>query len=104
PWNYQVPSATSNNGNYGQIGYTNNTPSPQTTGTPSVTLTNPFPNGLLPPTGNSLGLISGAGTSIAFVDQNRTAPRVQQYSVDFQRGLVADMAITATHTGARGAH
>ena len=104
PWNYPVPSATSNNGNYGQIGFTNNTPSPQTTGTPTVTLTNPFPNGLVPPTGSSLGLVSGAGTSIAFVDQNRTAPRVQQYSVDLQRELVADMAITFSYIGARGDH
>jgi len=104
PWNYPVPSATSNNGNFGQIGYTNNTPSPQTTGIPTVTLTNPFPNNLVSPTGNSLGLISGAGTSIAFVDQNRTAPRVQQYSADFQRELVGEMAITVSYVGARGDH
>ena len=45
PWNYPVPSnATSN---YGQIGFTNNTVSPQTAGTPTVSLTNPFPNGLV---------------------------------------------------------
>src|SRR5262249_26479939 len=104
PWNYPVPSATSNNGNYGQIGFTNNTPSPQTTGTPTVSLTNPFPNSLVPPTGNSLGLISGAGPSVAFVDQNRTAPRVQQYSVDLQRELGADMAVTVSYVGARGDH
>jgi hypothetical protein len=104
PWNYPVPSATSNNGNYGQIGYTNNTSSPQTAGIPTVSLSNPFPNGLVAPSGNSLGLLAGAGTGIAFVDQTRTAPRVQQYSVDLQRELIADMAITASYVGARGDH
>jgi hypothetical protein len=77
---------------------------PQTTGTPTVSLTNPFPNSLVPPSGNSLGLISGAGTSIAFVDQNRTAPRVQQYSADLQRELPGDMAVTFSYVGARGDH
>ena len=104
PWNYPVPSATSNNGNYGQIGYTNNTSVPQPQGIPTVSLTNPFPNGLVSPTGNSLGLLSGAGTSIAFVDQTRTAPRVQQYSVDLQRELPANMAVTVSYIGARGDH
>jgi hypothetical protein len=107
PWNYPVPSATSNNGNYGQIGYTNNTSSPQTAGLPSVSLTNPFPNGLVPPYGNTNGangLLGGVGTGIAFVDQTRTAPRVQQYSVDLQRELVAEMAITVSYIGARGDH
>ena len=37
--------------------------------------------------GNSRGALTGVGTFVSFVDQNRTAPRVQQYSVDFQREL-----------------
>ena len=107
PWNYPVPSATSNNGNYGQIGFTNNTSSPQPAGTPTVSFANPFPNGLVPPYGNTNGtngVLGGVGTNIAFVDQNRTAPRVQQFSVDLQRELVADMAVTMSYVGARGDH
>ena len=100
PWNYPAPSPTS----YGAVGYSNNTSVPQTTGTPTVSLTNPFPNGLVSPSGNSLGLLAGAGTNINFVDQNRTAPRVQQYSVDLQRELVANMAVTVSYIGARGDH
>jgi hypothetical protein len=99
-----VPSSTSNNGNYGQIGYTQNTTVPQTVGTPSVTLNNPFPNGLVQPLGNSLGFVSGVGTSISFVDQNRTAPRVQQYSADWQRELGGNTAFTISYIGARGDH
>ena len=41
PWNYPVPSSASSN--YGQLGFTQNTVSPQTAGTPTVSLTNPFP-------------------------------------------------------------
>jgi len=100
PWNYPAPSPTS----YGAIGYSNNTSVPQTTVTPTVSLTDPFPNGLVAPSGNSLGLLAGAGTSISFVDQNRTAPRVQQYSIDLQRELVANMAVTVSYIGARGDH
>ena len=44
---------------------------------PAATLANPFPNGLVPPIGNSLGLLSGVGTSISFVNQDRTAPRLR---------------------------
>jgi len=104
PYNYPAPSPTSNNGNFGQIGFTNNTSSPQTAGTPTVTLNNPFPNDVVPASGTALGLIAGAGTNIAFVDQNRSAPRVHQYSADLQRELPGNLAITMSYVGARGEH
>jgi hypothetical protein len=43
-----------------------------------------FPNGLLQPNGNSLGLLTGVGSQIDFIDQNRQSPYVQQYSIDGQ--------------------
>jgi hypothetical protein len=102
PWNYPVPSNSTSN--YGQIGYTNNTVSPQTGGTPTISLSNPFPNGLAPVTGNAAGYLSGVGTTISYVDQNRTAPRVQQYSADLQRELPGAMAVSVSYIGARGDH
>src|SRR5581483_976513 len=102
PYNYTPPSPTTNN--YGQVGFTQNTLSPQTAGVPTVTLTNPFPNGVLQPSGSTLGANAGVGTNIAFVDQNRTAPRVQQYSVDYQRELGHEMALTVSYVGSRGDH
>jgi trimeric autotransporter adhesin len=102
PWNYPVPSSVTSN--FGQIGYTNNTVVQQTPGTPTVVLTNPFPGGLVPPSGNANGLLSGVGTSISYVDQFRTAPRVQQYSADVQRELGGGMAVTLQYIGARGDH
>jgi hypothetical protein len=102
PWNYPVPSSTTSN--YGQVGFTQNSVSPQTGTTPTVTLTNPFPGSLVPPLGNALGPLSGVGTTISYVDQDRTAPRVQQYSADVQRELPGAMAVTFSYIGARGDH
>ena len=100
PWNYPGVSAAASN--FGQVGFTQNTTSPQTAPLPTVSLSNPFPNGLVQPLGSSLGTLTGTGTNIAFVDQNGSAPRVQQYSFDFQRELPGAQAITISYVGARG--
>jgi len=102
PYNYPIPSTANNN--YGQVGFTQNTNVAQTSPTPSITLDNPFPNGTVQPSGSSKGLLSGLGTDIGFVDQNSTAPRVQQYSVDLQRELPGGMAINVQYLGSRGDH
>jgi trimeric autotransporter adhesin len=104
PYNYPVPSTIANN--YGQVGYTVNTISPQalTATGPTVTLTNPFPVGIVAPSGNALGARTNVGTAISYVDQNGKAPRVQQYSADLQRELGGDMALTVSYVGAKGDH
>jgi trimeric autotransporter adhesin len=102
PYNYPAPSSATNN--YGQVGFTNNTILAQSApGTvPTVSLTNPFPNGILQPQGSNLGALAGVGTTFSYVDQNSTAPRVQQYSVDLQRELPGSQAITVSYVGSRG--
>jgi hypothetical protein len=102
PFNYPAPSASDNN--YGQVGFTQNTVVPQTAGVPTVSLTNPFPNGLVQPLGSSLKTLTGVGTNISYVDQNSSAPRVQQFSVDFQRELPGSQSITLSYVGSRGDH
>jgi hypothetical protein len=52
---------------------------------PITTLSNPFPNGVLLPTGSSLGLASAVGTNITFVDPNHVQPRTQQLTVNVQQ-------------------
>jgi trimeric autotransporter adhesin len=101
PFNYAGPSTGSSN--YGQVGYTQNTILSQNRTSP-VTLTNPFPNGVASPTGNALGALTNLDSNIGFVDQNRAAPRVQQYSVDLQRELPGGMAVTVSYMGARTDH
>jgi hypothetical protein len=102
PWNYPVPSSTTSN--FGQVGFTQNSVSPQTSTTPAISMANPFPNGLVAPLGSAPGPLSGVGTTISYVDQFRTAPRVQQYSVDVQKELPHAMAIGISYVGARGDH
>lgn len=99
PWNY---AAAGTNG-WGQIGYSATTPVNQPSGgVPTISLSNPFPNGLIQPTGSALGLLTGAGAEIRFVDPNKGAPRVQQYSVDMQRELPGDMSVLIGYMGLTG--
>jgi hypothetical protein len=69
--------------------------------TPTGSFSDPFPNGVTPPQGNSLGLLTGAGGVIDFVDQNSRPGYVQQYSVDFQRELPGRMMVGLGYLGSR---
>jgi hypothetical protein len=101
PWNF--PAAGTNA--WGQTGYSSQTNVPQvSSGVPTVTLSNPFPGGVVQPTGNTLGLLTGTGGDIYFVDPNRGAPRVQQYSADFQRELPGGLSISLGYTGLTGSN
>src|SRR6185295_17268744 len=52
---YWAPYTTASN--YGQVGFTQNTTSPQTSPIPTVSLSNPFPNGIVPTYGNTRGAL-----------------------------------------------
>jgi hypothetical protein len=98
PWNY----ATSQ---HGQIGFSRTTSLSQSSAeseVPITTLDNPFPSGLQQPVGSSLGLATGVGGSIDYIDQTKGSPKVHQYSVDVQRELPHNMAITVGYVGATG--
>jgi trimeric autotransporter adhesin len=98
PWNYDTVA-------HGQIGFSRTTfmaQSDATTGVPVTVLDNPFPSGLVQPIGSSLGLLTGAGGSITFVDQDKGAPKVHQYSIDVQRELPGNVALTVGYVGATG--
>jgi hypothetical protein len=99
PWNYQGVSTT----NYGNIGYSNTTfTTTQGQFRPTVSFTNPFPQGITQPTGNSLGALAGVGSQIDFIDQDKKAPYVHQYSVDINRELPGNMAIGFEYSGSTG--
>jgi hypothetical protein len=67
----------------------------------TCTLTNPFPNGIEQPVGNSRGLLTGAGGNVNFVDQFRESAYVHQYSFDLQRELGRDIVVSAGYLGSR---
>ncbi|HYA18415.1 MAG TPA: TonB-dependent receptor [Bryobacteraceae bacterium] len=73
--------------------------------TPAATLANPYPNGLLQPTGNSLGALSGIGQAITvFNPQTQSAGYVQEYSFEVQRQLPSNVVLTAGALGSHGLH
>jgi trimeric autotransporter adhesin len=98
PWNYQPVAGI----NYGQIGFVRQTFINQGQFVPTTTLTDPFPNGTLPPVGSSLGALTGVGGQIEFVDQANGSPWVQQYSVDVERQIGDSFAAGLEYVGATG--
>ncbi len=70
--------------------------------TPANFLSNPFPAGLTRPSGSSRGLLTQVGQNVSFVDQNRAAAYMQQYSLDIQRELPGNIALTVGYVGSRG--
>ena len=98
PWNYQPVSGV----NYGQVGYVRQTFISQGQFVPTALLGNPFPSGALQPVGNSQGPLTGVGGQIEFVDQNKGAPWVQQYSVDLARELSDGVSVGIEYVGATG--
>jgi hypothetical protein len=101
PWVYSAPGTIS----WGQYGFSATTEVPQSTGSvPTVSIDNPFPNGLIQPSGSSLGYLTGVGGNVQFVDPNKGAPRVQQWSADLQRELPMGMSLTLNYTGLAGAN
>ncbi len=69
--------------------------------TPANTLDNPFPSGLLRPTGNAAGPLTGVGSSVTSFDQQFHAPRVQQFSADIERELPGHTVLQAGYIGSR---
>ncbi|MBI1873573.1 MAG: TonB-dependent receptor, partial [Acidobacteria bacterium] len=99
PWNYSP--ATHGQGPFARRTSLNQTGAPATE-VPLTTIDNPFPGGLLAPIGSSQGLLGLVGGNIAVIDQNKRAPYVHQYSVDVQRELPGNMAVSVGYTGATG--
>jgi hypothetical protein len=112
---YAINSKTSVRGGYGlfwapfsfnlyaPVGYTQSTPYVASTdgnATPANSLSNPFPNGVLLPVGNSAGGFAGiGGQNITVFDANARSTRVHQYSLDIQRELPANFTIIAGYSG-----
>ena len=114
---YQIDSKTVVRGGYGiywvptffsyqnAIGYSQTTSivtSVNNNFTPAATINNPYPSGLLQPTGNTLGALSGIGQGIAIFDpQTRSAGYVQEYSIEVQREIPSGFVLSL---GALGSH
>ena len=63
-------------------------------------LSNPFPSGLLQPSGNLLGALSGAGGTVTAQSFGRRFPLVDQYSMDIEQQLPWGIALKVGYVGA----
>ena len=95
PWPYQFVGAA----NYGQVGYSQDSFMDQGQFFPTASLTNPFPSGVVQPRGNALGYLEGVCRQIEFIDQDKRAPYVHQYSLDINRELPGNIAIGFEYSG-----
>jgi hypothetical protein len=64
-------------------------------------LSNPYPQGILTPTGSKLGLSTFLGQSVTFADPNRVVPKVHQFSIGMQRELPFRAVLEVSYVGSR---
>lgn len=98
PWQYIQTG-------HGTIGFTRTNEMAQSAAESAVPLTSlddPFLSGLVSPTGSSLGILTGLGGDVEFIDQNKGAPKVHQYAIDVQRQLPSQMAVSLAYMGSTG--
>lgn len=68
--------------------------------TPYASLSNPYPNGLTPIAGNTLGGLAGIGNGITTTENgNRSAGYVEQMSLDIQRQVTKNVAVWGGYIG-----
>ncbi len=113
---YQLDSKTTVRGGYGlmwapfyfasftPLGYTNSTSYIASTNgnlSPSGSLSNPFPAGILQPSGSALGAATGLGANqtITFFDPTAHSTRIHQYSIDIQRELPGGFVVAVGYSG-----
>ena len=99
---YYVPSFL---GGGADQGYGQSTPWVTTTSdgyTPLNNLDNPFPNGALPQTGNSLGAMTNVGYGTSGSQYNRPDPYMEQWMAGVQYALTKNDLIDVSYVGSHG--
>ena len=67
--------------------------------TPSASISNPFPNGLLTPIGSSLGLATDLGLGLSVNYIQRGLPATKQFSFGIQRDLPGGFLVDVSYVG-----
>ncbi|MGH9662072.1 MAG: hypothetical protein ACRD96_26220, partial [Bryobacteraceae bacterium] len=63
-------------------------------------LENPFPNGVVAPSGSALGALTNIGRGVSFDGRQRLIPRTYEYSFGIERQLPWDIVLEASYSGA----
>ena len=66
------------------------------------TLTSPFRDGVAQPSGSALGVMTGVGGDVEFVDPRTTPGFYHRYSLEIERRIGARVTINAAYAGATG--
>lgn len=101
---FYTPGATKAGGVIGNFGFrTDTTYTGSSDGlTPQVYLDNPFPTGLVPPTGSSLGLLSQIGQAIQEPLVTDKIPYTENWSFGVQREIPGAILVDASYVGNHG--
>lgn len=67
-------------------------------------LQNPFPDGIITPSGSSLGLLTNAGRGVSFDGRQRVIPRTYQYSFGMQFRMPHNIIVDTTYAGSQTVH
>jgi hypothetical protein len=67
----------------------------------AYSLLNPFPDGVVTPFGNRLGLATGFGGGVSFDNPNRPIPRTRQWSFTVERELGWGTVLEVSYVGSR---
>jgi len=62
-------------------------------------LENPFPDGVVRPLGNSLGIATNVGSAVSFDERQRLIPRTFQWSYTLERQLPQNMVFEVSYIG-----
>jgi len=65
---------------------------------------NPYPNGVIAPSGASLGMATSVGNSISFNDSDRITRRTQHWSLGVQQKLPWDLLVDIQYLGSQVSH
>ena len=71
---------------------------------PTVSWSNPYPNGFNRPSGSSQGLSTLLGQAIGFNDRGNTTPSSAQWNFNIQRELPGKFVLEVGYAGSRGYH
>jgi hypothetical protein len=72
--------------------------------TPYTTLGNPFPNGIIQPSGAALGTSTFLGQAVSVWDSHPITSRSYQWNMNIQQQLPKSVLIEAAYVGNRGVH
>jgi Carboxypeptidase regulatory-like domain len=101
---FYAPALTSAGGTVGNFGFRADTPyvGSQDGLTPSGYISNPFPNGFVPPLGSSQGLLSSIGTAIDAPLRATKTPYTENWNFNIQYELPGGILAEAGYVANRG--